>query len=170
MNILDIPDTDIFLLLSQNNIPLGKIKSNEEAYQIAWNLIESENINEAPDSVINWLHAYNNKYNNIEEFNIVDLINANEYDLYNIAHIFGLKEINKGDIIEILYYLNKLYNLDIFNNMSNDDIINLLINMDYKTIRVLCRISIPLNTVCDSEQFNPILRQKYKEFKDKKNS
>jgi len=44
MNIEDIPDTDIFLLLSKNNISLRKVKSHEEAYQIAWNLIGFDSV------------------------------------------------------------------------------------------------------------------------------
>jgi len=76
------------------------------------------------------IHAYNNKDIYIEEFNIIDLINANEYDLYDIVQMFGLKEVNKAnkvDIMEILFYFGKLYNLSIFNNIPNDEIFYLLI-------------------------------------------
>ena len=104
-SITDIPDTDMFLFLSKNNVKLRKIKTNLEAYQIALELIRSNMVQNTPDSIVNWIHAYNiSKQYNINEYNIMDII--------DLAQLLELREANKGDIIEILWYLRKLYGLD----------------------------------------------------------
>jgi hypothetical protein len=167
--ITDIPDTDIFLFLSENNIELRKIKTDQEAYQMALNLIQSNMIQNAPDSIINWIHAYNisNQYN-IGEYDIMDIISEN--NIIDLAQLLELKEANKSDVIEILWYLRKLYGLDVFDSMSHRSIFAMLLNLDYKTIRILCRLSDIVSAICNSNEFNPILRQKYQEYEVTKKS
>lgn len=163
--ITDIPDTDIFSFLSENNVELVKIKTNDEAYQIALELIKCNIIQNAPNSIINWIHAYNiNNKHHIKEYDLIDIIL--EDNLIDLSQLLELKEANKCDIIEILWYLRKLYGLDLFNSMSYMTIFDMLSYLDYKTIRVLCRQSVVVSDIYDSEEFNSILRQKYQKYQE----
>ena len=42
--------------------------------------------------------------------------------------------------------------------------------LDYKTIRILCRLSVVVSAICNSNEFNPTLRQKYQEYDENKRS
>lgn len=167
-SITDIPDTDIFLFLSENNIKISKIKTNIEAYQIVLELIQSNIIQNAPDSIVNWIHAsIVSKQYNINDYNIMDIILQD--NITDLAQLLELKEVNKGDIIEILWYLKKLDGLDIFSSVSHSSIFNILLYLDYKTIKILSRLSIIVHAICSTDEFNPILRKKYQEYEENKN-
>lgn len=97
----------------------------------------------------------------------MDIISQN--NIINLAQLLELKDANKGDIIEILWYLRKLYGLEIISDsMSHQSIFDMLLNIDYKTIRILCRLSDIVSAIYNSDEFNHILRKKYQEYEETK--
>ena len=100
--ILDIPLEDIELTLSRNSIVIDK-----DPYKLIKDLIFSGKLENASDSIINWILAYNTKQKyNIGVYNISQIIRASDDELSELSK--ELESMNKDDIIQILNYLNKL--------------------------------------------------------------
>lgn len=78
-SIKQIPLSDFKKIIPDNELIS---KTDEEIYKLGWDLIKSGKINNAPDSVINWILAYNilKKNPNITQLKALELILLNGYE------------------------------------------------------------------------------------------
>jgi hypothetical protein len=159
LNIRDIPIKDIYYFLSENGISLLDIKDEENAYQLAEELITSGVAENAPESVINWILAYNSSIlYNIEEYNLSEIIEASNDDLLKLSDQLGLGDINKFNIIEILNYMDKLNNdSEIFEILPRDTLIDIMSYLDLKSVKLMSENSTKIRKIYESKRFLPIL-------------
>lgn len=161
LNIKDIPIKDIYYFLSENGISLLDIKNEENAYQLAEELIMSGVVENAPSSIVNWILAYNSsKLYNLEKYNLSEIIEAPNDDLLKLSDKLGLEDTDKFNIIEILSYMDKLNNdSEIFELLPHDTLIDIMSHLDFKSIKLMSEISINTRKVYESKQFKPILKE-----------
>jgi len=92
MSIRQIPLKDLKKIIPDNELILG----TDEIYKLGWDLIKSGKINNAPDSVIDWILAYNllKKNPNITQLKALELILSNKYvNVISILNYLFPKEI-----------------------------------------------------------------------------
>lgn len=161
LNIKDIPIGDIYYFLSENGISLLDINDEENAYQLAEELITSGIAENAPSSVINWILAYNSYIlYNVEDYNLSEIIEATNDDLLKLSDQLGLGDVDKFNIIEILSYMDKLNNDSaVFEMLPHDTLIDIMSHLDFKSIKLMSELSINTRKVYESKQFKPILKK-----------
>src|SRR5436190_22060503 len=143
ISIKDIPINEIYMFISQNGIPLLDVKNEEHAYQLAQELIINGTAEFASDAIINWIHAYNTtKQYDLDNYNLTDIIEAQDDDLIELSDQLGLDDVNKNNIIVVLDYMGKLNNdIASFNSASDDVLIVIMSNLDYDSIRLMSESS-----------------------------
>jgi len=102
LRISDIPQSDIILLLDDNRI---KYSIKDDIYMLAKELIFSNKLRKAPDSVVNWIIANNVDKNNIGYYSINNIF---DMELDDINDELGLDNVQYNDIIQILDYIGHL--------------------------------------------------------------
>lgn len=107
-SITDIPFDDIkdFLLQNDIKIPINK----EKAYNIAKDLIINNKAKYYPDSIIDWIIAYNFSQSAIEipVYTLTEINTMSQEELDDLATILQSDNNSKESIINILSYLHKL--------------------------------------------------------------
>lgn len=110
VSITDVPIKDIILFLKNNKIKLSV--NDKDNYDKALNLvIKGKGIN-YPDSLIDWIIAYNlsNEGKHIRIYTRGEIDLMNDKELLDLANFLEIYEINnlKQSIINVLKYLKKL--------------------------------------------------------------
>lgn len=100
--IYDIPQSDIILLLDNNRI---EYSIKDDIYMLADELIFSNKLGKAPDSIVNWIVAHNIDKNNVGYYSINDIF---DMELRDIKNQLGVDNINYSDIVQILDYIRHL--------------------------------------------------------------
>lgn len=137
VDIYDIQFNNIRTFLDKNdkNVP----NDRTEAYNITFELMENAetNYNGVPDSIIEWIIAYNLHLRKIKipRYTISQIENLSLNELDDLAKLLTMKGNNINNIINILKYL---HNLDPNVSLFPEDIINEIIkNSDTETISKL---------------------------------
>src|SRR5438067_4101785 len=107
-SIIAIPSDDIVAFLRANNISLSSdVRQN---YLNAWELIKSNAYEFAPSSISDWIIASNLATSNIElpSLKLLDILSTPDTNLIDLTNQLTLSTIDKGRIIRILRYSNKL--------------------------------------------------------------
>lgn len=155
--ITDIPLEDVETTLKKNGI--SNIKN---PYKSIKELIFSGKITSSSGSIINWILAYNAKKQHIIGiYNISQIIRASNDELMELSNLLGLQEINKDDIIQILFYLNKLK--DDFELLPYDLLIKIMSELRYDDLVLLNQTSKTINKLYHSSEFSNILQRKIKD-------
>lgn len=155
-DVTDIPIEDIKLFLSKNDINT----SNGDLYNIAWKLIKSNKAKYYPDSVVEWMYAYN-----LHELNVKipiykrsDILTLSDTELTKLSKLLTMKTNNIDHIINILKYLHKLDETPIF---PKEIIFEILQNSDIYDIEATCKISKEINLVCQSQEGKNLIISKF---------
>lgn len=109
-SITDVPLEDIKLFLTKNNVKVPT--SNKSIYDTAFNLIIEGKANYYPDSLVDWIIAYNlsNEGRNIRTYTRGEINLMNDEELLDLANFLDIYESNnlKQSVINVLRYLKKL--------------------------------------------------------------
>jgi len=100
-SIKQIPLEDLKKIIPDDELIL---KTDDEIYKLGWDLIKSGKTNNAPDSVIDWILAYNilKKNSNITQLKALEIILSNKYtNVISILNYLFVPE--KSSIIETQY-------------------------------------------------------------------
>lgn len=152
-----IPLEDIKILFNQYNIRLGKDK-NEKLKE----LILSNRIEEAPDSIVDFIIAYNLLINKVKIpiYQRSEILLASKQELKIIAQTLQTDFIDKNSIIRILTYLDKLD--DDLSSLSEETILIILNDLPCRDLISLSKTNNRLAQIINS--YNLINIAKYKNF------
>ncbi len=151
----EIPYNDINYLLISNNI-FGN--NPERGYLTAWNLIQQNQVTNVPESIADWIIAYNLSTQQIPTMNASDILLANNQSLTEISNILTIP-INKERIIRILKYLRRLNDdSSLYDRLPQDLIIQLMRTFDNDTLLLSCDFSQSFKNVCDKGIMIAILK------------
>ena len=153
-----IPLSDIKFFLTLNNISIPR----DNIYSVAWDLIKSGTVTSAPPSVTDWIIAYNllSQKINIPIYKTSEILLSQDKDLKDLANLLTLQNVDKESIIRILGYLKILNNdIDIFEALPQEILINILTKLDCKSILLICKSSNKFNKFCELK-LNTLLKQK----------
>jgi len=156
--ISDIPFTDLFFLADYYpNINFSR-ENKESIYKLTKDLIFSNKLTDVPNSIINWIKAYNaNQKYDVGTYNISFIIRASNEELKDLFELLNVN--NDADVVEVLNYLNKL--IDDFSLLPDDVVIKIMKNLDYYQLKILSKTSKKVEKIYKSKEFEPILRNKY---------
>ena len=117
----DIPYADIVLFLTTNNV---RLSSKQKNYNTAFEMIKRDKNYIYPDSIIDWIIAYNFD-GNINKYSKREIDSLNKEQLNDLAGQLGIFDSNdiKTSIINVLGYLRKL------SGIINPDIDSYIENM-----------------------------------------
>ena len=164
--LIDIPLYDIKFFLTLNNKPISvKI---DDIYSTALDFINSNIVSSAPPSVTDWIITYNllSQKINIPIYKTSEILFSQDKDLKDLTNLLTLPNIDKERIIRILGYLKVLNNdINIFETLPREILINIINKLDYKSIFLICKISKNFTKFCELK-LDTLLKQKlYKETK-----
>lgn len=152
-SIRDISLRDLALFLSKNNIDIdGNIYDfKEEIYYLAEDLIINSKAEFYPDSIIDWIVAYNfilsGKY--IKNFQISEILSLSDDQLIALADLLNLD--NTKSIVNVLRYLNKL---NIAESIPDEIFLTeLLFKLDKKEFVTFCSTNQKFKAMCNDDNF-----------------
>lgn len=156
MDVYDIPKNIVYEFLKKYFHDL--ILDDDNYYDILLDLITSGEVESAPNEIVNWIIAYNNKNNiNIGTYKLSDIL-LNKIDLIELYEMLDID--NKDDLIQILFYLNKVDDdLSLFNKLPDEILKKILIELDINSLLLWFNVS-PLSSEYSKKQFDNILRSK----------
>lgn len=107
-NIHDISFEDIELFLAGNNLSVPK--NINDVYDKAFNLFKTENMEFYPDSVVEWMMAYNVIESKIKipRYKKSYILSLPRKDIRKLSSLLGMKNDNIDHILNILRFLYKL--------------------------------------------------------------
>jgi hypothetical protein len=107
-NIHDISFEDIELFLAGNNLSVPK--NIDDVYNKAFNLFKKGNMEFYPDSVVEWMMAYNviQSKIKIQTYKKSYILSLSRKDIRELASLLGMKNDNIDHILNILRFLHKL--------------------------------------------------------------
>ncbi len=155
---IPLSDIKFFLTLNEQFIPV-KI---DDIYSASWSLIKSGNVTSAPPSVTDWIISYNllSQNINIPSYKTSEILLSPDEDLKDLANLLTLPNVDKERIIRILGYLNVLNNdIDIFEVLPKEILINIITKLDCKSILLICKSSSKFNKFCELN-LDELLKQK----------
>lgn len=131
----DVPYEDIKLFLKRNNI---RISSNEKNnYNEVFKIIKAGKGQDYPDSLIDWIIAYNLLTGKIHvnRYSVADINLANKRELNELAESLGIFDSNdnKQSVLNVLRYLKKL-DSGIVNKDIDSYVFSLMQNIDEQKI------------------------------------
>ncbi len=174
---VNIPLTDIHTLFSHNHV---KYEEDSNIYEMAYNLILSESLDFLPDSILDWMYAYNLSSEQIliSSIKSSDILSSKSlvFDRERIIRICGFLGVLNNDIsvfdlipsdavMKILEYLDLedifLVNMisKQFNNLYNNisEVIRGKLNTklqidkyDWKQLKRISKITVPNNIIAGS--------------------
>jgi hypothetical protein len=133
-------------------------------YDFLLDIILSGEINSAPDEIVNWIIAYNNRDNeNIKIIKLSDIL----LNKVNLGELYQILNVNtKEDIIQILSYLHRLGNdLTIFNNLPREILKKILLDLDTDSLLLWFKSNKYLN-FSSKLLLNDILKSKISLYSD----
>ena len=154
-----IPSDDIISFLRANNI--SSSSDVHQNYLIAWNSLRSNIYQSVPSSISDWIIALNLATSNIHlpPITLLDILSMSDIDLQILTNQLGLPTLDKERFIRILRYSNALLDdISILENLPDDILFEILINLDCKSIALMCQISNKLDNFCQRNLDN-LLRQ-----------
>lgn len=161
MSIKMIPIKEIEQFLKDNNEVIFD-NSKDNLYTTAAKLLMKPNI-AANLPIIDYILAFNLNKEDIEEYKSSAIILSKDDQLEDLAAVLGLDEVNKDRIIRILTYAGKLVNdMNVFDVLPADVIINILLQLDKDTRNYLCNSSTSVKKICRNNlgEINRLLREK----------
>jgi hypothetical protein len=139
-DINDIPLSDIKIFLAINGKDVKDVKNITTLYNVAFELMQdpTTSYKNVPISIIQWMKAYNLILNKIDipTYTLNEIEQLDTKELSELAKLLTMKTTNINSVINILIYMDKLYDDDIIlNNMifPKEVAKNILSNMDYAT-------------------------------------
>lgn len=134
-SITDVPYEDIKLFLTKNNV---RISSNEKNnYDTVLKMIKAGKGTNHPDSLIDWIIAYNllNDKIHVNRYSVTEINLANERELQELGELLGVSDSVdiKQSVLNILRYLKKLDNI-LFNKDIDSYIFSLAQSIDEQKI------------------------------------
>jgi len=158
-DIKDINHDDIREFLLTNNIEVTK---NDQDYDDAFRLMKDPNsVKLIP--IVEWMMAYNLmiKKVNIDDYEINNLINLSLEEQDKLAKKLGMRSNSIDNIINILYYLHKIYLLvgdlkipkhkNIYNIFPKELWVKILLNLNCKDVDVLINKSLQFKNLINDE-------------------
>jgi hypothetical protein len=144
----DIPLDDIVFLLKTY-----KQEVNKNIYLTAWNYITTNKNILVPESIADWIIAYNN-INNLRPTKLSSIIFGSKDELLSL----GIDTISKKRIIRVLTYADKLIDdKEFLNNLPDDVLIKIFEDIDCKTYLDICSISKRFEKLCNKGTLSKIL-------------
>src|SRR5436853_624400 len=154
-----IPTNDIISFLQANNIySSSDIHQN---YLIAWDLLRSNTYQSVPSSIADWVIAINLATSNIHlpPMKFLDILSMSDIDLQILISQLTLPNLDKERLIRILRYSDALLDdMSMLENLPDDVLFEILVNLDCKSIVLMCRLSNKLDNFCQRNLDN-LLRQ-----------
>ena len=153
---ISLSDIKFFLTLNNRSI------SVDDIYSEAWDLIISGTITSAPPSVTDWIISYNLLHQkiNIPIYKTSEILLSPDKEVKDLANLLTLPNVDKESIIRILGYLNVLNNdIDIFETLPQEILINIIKELDCKSILLICKSSKQFNKFCELK-LDTLLKQK----------
>jgi hypothetical protein len=137
-DIHDIPFIDINIFISINGIDINNIKY---IYDLAFKLMKdpTTSYKNVPISIIQWMKAHNLLINNVDvpNYTLNEIEQLDTEELSDLARLLTMKTTNIDSVINILTYMDKLYDDDIVLNniVFPKDVAKIILNnSDYRTI------------------------------------
>lgn len=137
MEINDIPYKVVIKFLEEY---YSEELSDDNYHDVLLDLILSGEIESAPNEIVNWMIAYNNRNNkNIKTYKMYDIL-FDRIDIFELYQIFNV--YTKEDVLQILSYLHKLDDdLYIFNNLPPEILERILLDLDVDSLLLLFEIN-----------------------------
>ena len=154
-----IPPDDIISFLQTNNI--SSSSDIQQNYLIAWNSLRSNTYQSVPSSIADWIIALNLATSNIRlpPMTFLDILAMSDVDLQILTNQLTLPNLDKERLIRILRYSNALLDdMSMLENLPDDVLFEILVNLDCKSIVLMCRLSNKLDNFCQRNLDN-LLRQ-----------
>jgi hypothetical protein len=132
-SIRDIPYEDIKVFLDANDKTFG---NKDEAYKIAFKLLNNPMSKGHTTRIIEWIMAYNLLQNNVKipMYTIYDIDNMPQEEINKLARLLMMKHNNRTNIKNILRYLHKLDEKIIINPDISSLIFPILDELELKEI------------------------------------
>lgn len=149
MNITDIPLNDLRLLFTANDLTLPE--TNKELYQQAKAIIINGRVSDYPDSVIDWIIAYNliPIKNKIKSHSKDDLFRMSPDERLILMDELGIDNSDINSLINVLTYLDKLTKYEI---MTDDIKINGLLNqLGIEAFLSFCAVDVYHRKLCNDD-------------------
>src|SRR5205085_1130517 len=154
-----IPSDDIISFLRSNNIsPSSNVQQN---YLIAWDRLRSNTYQFTLSSIADWIIALNLATSNIRlpPMKLLDILSMSDADLLDLTTQLTLPTLDKERFIRILRYSNALLDdISILEALPDDILFEILVNLDCKSIALMCKLSSNLSNFCRRNLDN-LLRQ-----------
>ena len=151
-----IPLDDIRSFLRANNIPVSSNVTTN--YLATWQLLRSNDYQSAPSSIVDWIIAANLATSDIKlpPIRLMDILAMSDANLLEL----NLPTVDRERLIRIFRYSNALLeDISFLENLPDDAIFTILLNLDCKSIPVICQLSNKLSNFCQQNLDN-VLRQK----------
>ena len=152
VNITANPIIDIKKFLTINSISIPP--NTQKTYELALNIIQSNDVKSAPISVIDYVIALNlfNQGIKLSKYNASSILTMNENDLKPLALKLTLPNTNKERVIRILSYLKILNNdMSIFDKLPDETLNEIIGKLDCKSVFLMCKMSTRLTNFCQKE-------------------
>jgi len=129
-SIQDIPFEDVKVFLTKNHRTIPKDKN--KAYEKVWDLMNDKNIIFEPDSIVEWMIAYNliQSETNIPNYTIDEIKSLSLNELNKLSKLLTLKSPNINHIINILKYMHASNINDLLTQIFNVKNILRIINAE----------------------------------------
>ena len=159
-SITDIPIDDVELFLSSNGFTI-----TDNPYEQIWSLI-NKNIEYDfyPDSVIDWMIAYNLHQRNvkIQKYKRSEILSMDNMELHKLDKLLRLNNVNKDQILNILHYLHKLdEEVNVIQHLPEELIVRTLENLSIDEIEPYCKSSKQIKQACHSQLGFDLIRARF---------
>src|SRR5437868_13177912 len=144
-----IPPAEIISFLQTNNI--SSSSDIQQNYLIAWNSLRSNIYQSVPSSIADWIIALNLATSNIRlpPMTFLDILDMSDIDLQILTNQLILPNLDKERLIRILRYSDALLDdMSMLENLPDDVLFEILVNLDCKSIVLMCRLSNKLDNFC----------------------
>jgi hypothetical protein len=152
---INYEDIEEFLYINNVKIPL----KSDDAYDIAWDLIQREKDVIHTNTIISWMKAYNlsNVGITIKNYSEKELLTLSDDELDKLKLLTDENDIN--NIIDILRFMHKVKEFDI-TKLHENMIYEVIKNMDIDEIENMCLTSRENNKLCQKKEFKNVIISK----------
>lgn len=155
---LNVPYNDILNFLSDKNQPFGS--TIDETYLNAWNYILINSAEGCPTSIIDFIISLNISKEGIflSQCRSSFILNSLDDELFELASLLRLNNIDKERMIRILGFLGKLDNdISVFTKIPKEIFFLIISQIDRTTISSLHLVSRQFNNFCQSNEYKKLL-------------
>lgn len=158
---INIDDIKLFLIANNEDVPIN----DDESYELAWELMQNPNSKFIPNSIIEFMMAYNNilKKTKISLYSINEIKQLSDIELRKLATSLSMKGTNINNVINILRYMDKLTDENIISILPDVIILELFKQSNIDDIKNFCLIkkNNKLSKVCRSLDLLDIVKSKF---------